>query len=131
MKYCGNCGNMMQDMDNVCSQCGTMVDNNIRAYRPSERVNKPSNNQAIIGLILGVSAIFFFWIPVVPVIASVIGIVLSIIGIKGADNGKSGKGIAIGGLVCSILALSISGLMTSCYMCYGCAICGTSNSSWI
>lgn len=129
MKYCSNCGNQMQDMDNACSWCGARVDRNIRAYREGEQVSKPSNDKAILGLILGIGANIFFWFPVVPVVIAIIGLVLSIIGIKSADSGKSGRGIAIAGLVCSTLALVISGLLTSWYLC--CTVCGTSGNVWL
>lgn len=125
MRFCGDCGNQMQDTDNVCSKCGARVNRNLRAYYPRENVKKDTNIKAVLGLIIGICSNVFFWAPFFPVIASIIGIVVSIIGIKDAAELKSGKGLAIAGLVCSIIALIIGGLCTSCYMCFGCAICSS------
>ena len=125
MRFCGDCGNQMQDTDNVCSQCGARVNRNIRAYYPGQNEPKATNIKAILGLILGICSNVLFWMPIVPVLASIIGIVVSVIGMKDADELRSGKGMAIAGLVCSIIALIVGGMFTSCYMCYGCAICST------
>ena len=129
MKFCANCGNQMHDTDNACSQCGTLVDRNLRAYYPVQNEPKESNVKAIVGLILGLCSNIFFWVPFLPVAGSIIGIVISVMGMKDADIIRNGKGIAIGGLACSILALIIGGMLTSCYMCYGCII--FSDTTWM
>ncbi|MBQ4068327.1 MAG: zinc-ribbon domain-containing protein [Lachnospiraceae bacterium] len=125
MRFCGDCGNQMQDTDNVCSQCGARVNKNIRVYYPKSNEPKATNIKAVLALIIGIVSNVFFWLPFLPVITSIIGIVVSIIGIKDASELKSGKGLAIAGLVCSILALIIGGMCTSCYMCFGCAVCSS------
>lgn len=132
MKYCGNCGNQMQDMDNVCSQCGTPVDRRIQVHHSQGNINK-TNNKAVLGMILGIVSFLGFYIPLIPVISSIVGIVLSVMGMKEADNYKGGKGMAIAGLVCGIIALILSAMMTGCYACFGCAICAPStyDSTWL
>ena len=131
MKYCGNCGSPMQDMDNVCSQCGTPVDRNIRVYHQGMGTSSSRNDQAILGLVMSVGSLMFFAVPFIPVIFAIAGIVISVMGMKEADNGKGYKGIAIAGLVCGIIALIIGGLVTSCYTCMGCTICSAGNNTWV
>lgn len=68
----------------------------------------------IASLVLGIVGIVFDFIyPIIGIIAGIIGIVLSV-----QANKKEGKsGMATGGMVCSIVAVAIGGLM------YACAIC--------
>jgi len=73
--------------------------------------NKPSNTLAIIGLVLAIIAILFSFIPCLGTLAfipGIIGLILSVIAfLKAKDNGDP-KGMAIGGIVVSILACAIS-----------------------
>jgi len=73
--------------------------------------NKPSNTLAIIGLVLGVIAILFSFIPCVGTLAFVPGIIGLIIGVvallKARDNGHP-QGLAIGVIVVSVIACAIS-----------------------
>lgn len=68
----------------------------------------------IASLVLGIVGIVFDFIyPMVGIIIGIIGIVLSV-----QANKKEGKsGMATAGMVCSIVAVAIGGLM------YACAIC--------
>ncbi len=73
--------------------------------------NKPSNTLAIIGLVLGIIAILFSFIPCVGTLAFVPGVVGLILGVvalmKAKDNGHP-TGLSIGVIVVSVIACAIS-----------------------
>ena len=71
-----------------------------------------NNNMAIIGLILGIFSLLGCWIPFWNLILSIAGIVSSAIGLAR----KQRSGMAIGGLVASIIALLISIVITFLYL---------------
>ena len=76
-------------------------------------MNKNTDNYALAGLILGISSLVGVWIPVIcylAIPAAIVGIVLSVMGLKSTTK----KGMAIGGLVCSIVALSLLLLALMC-----------------
>lgn len=70
--------------------------------------------KAIISLVFGICGIVFPFIPflgVITVVLSIVGIILSAIALKSRD--MSCRGIAIGGLVCSIVGFLFS-VLGSC-----------------
>lgn len=71
-----------------------------------------NNNMAIVGLILGIFSLLGCWIPIWNLILSIGGIVSSAIGLAR----KQRSGMAIGGLVASIIALLISIVITFLYL---------------
>lgn len=70
-----------------------------------------NNNVAIAGLIIGIFALLGCWVPLWNLVLSIAGIVCSAIGI--AHKGRSG--MAIGGLVTSIIALLIAIVVSIIY----------------
>ena len=77
-------------------------------------------NMGVASLVLGIIAIIFGAVGVLPVglICGIIGIIL---GALGRSNPQK-AGIATGGLVCSIIGTALSILFYAA--CYGCAACG-------
>ena len=71
-----------------------------------------NNNMAIVGMILGIFSLLGCWVPVWNLIFSIGGIVSSAIGLAR----KQRSGMAIGGLVASIIALLISIVITILYL---------------
>lgn len=72
---------------------------------------KPSNTLAIIGLVLGVIAILFSFIPCVGTIAfvpGIIGLILGVIALMKAKDEGHPKGMAIGVIAVSVIACAIS-----------------------
>lgn len=64
---------------------------------------KKSVGLAVASMVLGiVSLVFACCIPYVPVIAAIVGLILGIVSLK---KNAGGKGMAIAGVVCSIIAL--------------------------
>ena len=71
-----------------------------------------NNNMAIVGMILGIFSLLGCWVPVWNLIFSIGGIISSAIGLAR----KQRSGMAIGGLVASIIALLISIVITFLYL---------------
>lgn len=100
MKYCGYCGGELKDDAKFCNMCGNKCNTmhtNVTTVQPVIRVENQVNSSAVIGFIFSLLSIFGFSIP---------GLALSAYGIANAKlcNGK-GKGLAVAGLVISIIAI--------------------------
>jgi hypothetical protein len=67
---------------------------------------------AIAGLVLGVSSLVLFWVPVLDGLLALTGLILSIVGIRKAAQIQVGKGLAIGGLITSIVGLLAAALFS-------------------
>ncbi|MDD7465217.1 MAG: DUF4190 domain-containing protein [Actinomycetaceae bacterium] len=81
---------------------------------------KSTSGLAIAALILGILAILGSWMPIlnnVAIVLAVVGAILAIVGIVKLkkEANKGGKGLAIAGLVLSILAIVISLAFQSMY----------------
>ena len=60
---------------------------------------------AIAGMVVGIVALIFFWVPFFDIVAAVTAIGLSWAGmVQGGKPGWTGQGMGIAGLVCGILA---------------------------
>ena len=72
---------------------------------------QPTNGMAIASLVLGIVSVLFVWIPIVGILGTlmaVIGLVLGVLALRQ----PSGRGLAIGGLVCA----GVSMLITAIYV---------------
>ena len=63
---------------------------------------------AIAGMVLGIICIVLCWIPFMDVILGIVGLVLSLLGRRSSAR----SGIAIAGLVCSVIGLALSVIIT-------------------
>jgi predicted PurR-regulated permease PerM len=64
------------------------------------------NGMAVAGLVLGILAVVFCWIPFLDQILALLGIIFGALGMGKANKiGGKGKGAAIAGLVCGVLGL--------------------------
>lgn len=81
----------------------------------------------IAGLVIGIIAIIIMWVPVIGMSAipiSIVGIIVSVIAEKKAKTENAPTGMATAGLVISIIALVLSGIITiACGACTACALC--------
>lgn len=81
----------------------------------------PSNPNAgkgmgIAGLVIGIFAVIFSLIPCIgmwAIVPGVIGVILSALSMKQAAAANAPRGMAIGGLICSII-----GILIACYWLY-------------
>ena len=86
--FCKNCGSQIDDNAIACPHCGVATHNLSAVGQTS------TNGFAIAGFVLS----FFF---------ALLGIIFSAIGLKKAKTTGSGKGLAVAGLVISILQYAI------------------------
>ena len=103
--FCKNCGKQIDENSVVCFYCGAETKSQATAQQPQyqqpqyqqpyqqQYSEKRSNSYAIAGFVLA----FFF---------ALLGLIFSIIGLRKVDEcGGSGKGLAIAGIVLSILSM--------------------------
>jgi hypothetical protein len=62
------------------------------------------HGKAIAGLVLGIIALVFCWVPIFDIPLWILALVFSILGRSDAKKGAGGGGQAMGGLVCAIIA---------------------------
>jgi len=89
---------------------------------------------AIAGLILGILGLIGGWIPVINYFAwafPLVGVILSAIALKKAKAAGQPTGVAIAGLVLSIIGLSVSFIALLCtVICIGAAVGAASSLGW-
>ena len=86
--FCPNCGKFIDDRAVICPYCGVEI---VRRNVPENE----SNGSAVAGFILSL------FIPF-------LGLIFSIIGLKKANEiGGNGKGLAVAGIIISILSIAI------------------------
>ena len=120
--YCSSCGSMIKDGQSFCASCGAPVTAPVQPayYQPAPQVPyavpvapvKKSKGLAIAGFILGISAVafcFIIFVNLVSIFEGLAGAILSILGLV-KKNGKL-KAMAVIGLILSVFALFVSGLM--------------------
>ena len=107
--YCKHCGSQIEDNSVFCSYCGgkTSGEDNRTLFNPSQNVEQPNKQTqkpenpaqttAIIGLVLA-----FF--------CSIAGLIVSAIALKkySTQENQEGKGMAIAGLILSIISVVVS-----------------------
>lgn len=103
--YCTNCGKEIDDKAVICVNCGVATGNFIAKDVVSVQPNgetKPINGFGIAGFAVGISSL---WFGVFFCVAPIVGLILSIVGMKNRSKCTSCNGLAIAGLVLSIVAL--------------------------
>ena len=101
--FCSTCGQEIDDDAVFCKYCGALTaDKGVSSeyYAPPFETNTSSgggwtNGCAIAGFVLA------FFLPLIGFIVSIAGIV------KAKKHGKSGKGLAVAGLVISLLNMLV------------------------
>ncbi|HEX3790409.1 MAG TPA: DUF4190 domain-containing protein [Pseudonocardiaceae bacterium] len=69
-------------------------------YRPS------TSGLSVAGMVIGILSLTMWWVPVLGLVISLVGLLLSARGIAHTRRGpRSGYGMGIAGLVCSLLSL--------------------------
>lgn len=116
--YCTNCGKEVNDNAVICVNCGVPVRGAYNPYasqppyaQPFSRIPvepKRVNGFGITGLVLGILS---FFMGVYFCIFPILGLVFSIIGTSLRKKFNSCNGLAIAGLVLSILTLLFWGII--------------------
>lgn len=118
--FCPNCGAQNPDNTAFCANCGTSFTQSAapvygqpaapvygQPVYPVAPVANPGKGYGITSMVLGIVALvlFCFWYVVIP--ASIVGCALAGVGLKKSKDAGMGNGMAVAGLVCSIIALAI------------------------
>ena len=133
--FCYNCGNQLKDGDRFCDKCGLPVEASAKAaeemaeksnpgtqepaaepapqyapprYAPAQPEAGESNLMGILSLISGIISIIFGWVPFLMFVPEVLAVIFGIVGIVK----KSGKGMAIAGIVLGGVAFLLTTMMT-------------------
>ena len=102
-KFCQNCGHALQEGQDVCLNCGLVVNKS----NTTNNNTKTTNGLAIAGFTLSIIGLFLS-IFIVGIFPCIIGLVLSIIGlIKSKNINGSGKGFAIAGIIINSIIMII------------------------
>lgn len=125
MKFCGNCGAQLEDSTQYCPYCGSRFEGETRQsgtqpqsapqYTAQTQYTNPvaspsaagrkTNGFAVAGFVLGLVSIVLTWCCCFP-ITPILGIVFSAMALSQIPKtGEDGKGIAVAGLVISILCI--------------------------
>ena len=92
--------------------------------------SQPSKGMSIAALVLGILSLVLFWVPYanyVILVLSILGVVFGAKGMKDNATG-SGHGLAIAGLVLSIIGLCFCFVGVLCSICACASFCGAANS---
>jgi hypothetical protein len=67
---------------------------------------RPTSGMCVTGMVLGILAVVGFWVPFGGIIVGLLGLIFSIVGMRQARyQGRSGFGMGVTGLVCSLVSL--------------------------
>ncbi|MBE7076296.1 MAG: DUF4190 domain-containing protein [Clostridiales bacterium] len=113
--FCSYCGKKVADTDKFCKECGAEIKKTAEVVDPvaetentqvesNEVQTKKFSGKAIAGFVLSLAGIVF-----AGMICGIIGLILSSIALKNIKNNENlrGKGLAIAGLVISIIDIVI------------------------
>lgn len=128
--FCPNCGAQNADGTAFCASCGSNL-NAQQAPAQQAPVQQPVYQQpvyqqpvyqqpayqkpasvpgkglAITGMVLGIVSLVLFCILYISIPCAIVGAVLSGVGLKKAKDAGMKNGMAVAGLVCSLIALGI------------------------
>lgn len=115
-RFCSNCGSEVGLDDNVCGNCGNVINNNasipVNNFQSVNNAQSFNNSQPIQNNQTDGFAVAGFILSLVSILCcggtSFLGLIFSIIGLVNCNNtGKGGKGLAIAGIVLSAIILII------------------------
>jgi len=71
-------------------------------------IARKTNGMAVTGMVLGIISLVFFWVWFAAPVIAVLGIIFSGVGISQCNRmTQDGKGMAIAGLVCSLISAAL------------------------
>lgn len=76
-------------------------------YQQPVVASQPGNGLAVASLVLGITSILFSWLGLLTLVQVVLAMTFGGIGISRANQGASGKGLAIAGLILGCVGLVI------------------------
>ena len=134
MKFCGNCGAQLEDGAQYCPYCGSRFEGETRQSESTDAQTQPvphyttqpryatpvvqpsqasrkTNGFAVAGFVLGLVSVVLSWCCCFPLLP-ILGIVFSAMALSQIPKtGEGGKGLAVAGLVVSILCIVFVALL--------------------
>ena len=113
-KFCSNCGSEVGLDDNVCGNCGNVINNNasipVNNYQSINNAQSFNNSQPIQNNQTDGFAVAGFVLSLLSILCcggtSFLGLIFSIVGLVNCNKtGRDGKGLAITGIVLSAIIL--------------------------
>jgi type II secretory pathway pseudopilin PulG len=90
-------------------QAGPRTQNIAYAGMPGMAIGEPQSNKlAVVGLVLAILGILICWVPFLGSVLCLLALVLAIVGLVRANRGRSGKGVAVTGVVLGSLGMVLS-----------------------
>lgn len=113
--FCPNCGTQNPDGTVFCAGCGTNLNaQQAPAQQPvyqqpvyRQPASVPGKGAGITGMVLGIVALVMFCVWYISIPCAIIGAALSGVSMKKAQEAGTKNGMAVAGLVCSVIALAI------------------------
>ncbi|MBQ3215447.1 MAG: DUF4190 domain-containing protein [Oscillospiraceae bacterium] len=129
--FCPNCGAQNADNAPFCANCGSRFEQQAPAaptyappvapaYAPTTgyvpaAVSNPGKGVGIAAMILGILSLVLWCYIWVSIPAGLVGLILGAIGIKKSKDAGMGNGMAVAGLVTSIVGIALWVLMFAIY----------------
>ena len=77
-------------------------------YYGSPMLRQQTSGMAVAGMVLGILSLVLFWASLLAPLLALLGIIFSSVGMsQGSKPGWTGKGMAIAGLVCSLITAAV------------------------
>ncbi len=99
--FCRNCGNQNEDGAAFCRTCGAPMNGAVPVNLIAVQ-SKPTSGLAVASLIFGILSLVICWTGAGGIICGILAVIM---GGAGMATKKGGKGMAVAGLVCGIIAL--------------------------
>ena len=135
--FCYNCGHKLEDGVRFCEKCGIPVavsspveetpaeemnpaaeESAAQQVPPTGQYNPPqyaapaaedgSKVFSILSLVLGIFSVLFFWVPILMFVPEILSALFGIIGLIK----RSGKGMALAGLILAIVSFALTALVS-------------------
>jgi hypothetical protein len=91
--------------EKALSAVGEFGERALGAFRPAGAPAPAGQGVAIAGMVVGILCLVFWFAGIFELVGIAVGIVLSAVGVARGNRGVPGKGMAIAGLVCSLVAI--------------------------
>ena len=110
---CRNCGTDCPEGAMNCVTCGAPLYVEQQQYYAQQPMQQPTGvpgkGLGVAGMVLGIiSLVFICFVPYVALICAIVGLILSIVGMAKAKGAGMKNGMAVAGLVCSIISLALT-----------------------
>lgn len=108
---CPNCNAPLSAGATYCAMCGRSLPPQQGGQQQQQYFSQGKENTAIASLVLGIVSLVFVLLWVIALPTAIIGLIL---GFYGRDS--KGHGMAVAGIVCSLISLSIQVLILIFFM---------------